>query len=61
MPFEPLLVPFRDARVIHHAGGLLVVDKPVGIPVHGGDETLGGDLVTRLSEWLRAHGSVEGP
>jgi 23S rRNA (cytosine1962-C5)-methyltransferase len=57
MAFEHLLVPFRDARVIHHAGGLLVVDKPAGIPVHGGDETLGGDLVTRLSEWLRARGS----
>jgi 23S rRNA (cytosine1962-C5)-methyltransferase len=57
MAFEHLLVPFRDARVIHHADGLLVVDKPSGIPVHGGDETLGGDLVTRLSAWLRAKGS----
>jgi 23S rRNA (cytosine1962-C5)-methyltransferase len=56
MAFERLLVPFRDRRVIHHADGLLVVDKPVGIPVHGGDETLGGDLVTRLAEWLRARG-----
>jgi 23S rRNA (cytosine1962-C5)-methyltransferase len=54
--FDRLLVPFRDARVIHHAGGLLVVDKPAGIPVHGGNEELGGDLVTRLSEWLRARG-----
>jgi 23S rRNA (cytosine1962-C5)-methyltransferase len=57
MSFERLLVPFRDARVIHHSGGLLVVDKPAGIPVHGGDETLGGDLVTRLSAWLRARGN----
>jgi 23S rRNA (cytosine1962-C5)-methyltransferase len=56
MAFERLLVPFRDARVIHHGGGLLVVDKPAGLPVHGGDETLGGDLVTRLSEWLRTRG-----
>jgi 23S rRNA (cytosine1962-C5)-methyltransferase len=56
MPFERLLVPFRAARVIHHAGGLLVVDKPSGIPVHGGNEELGGDLVTRLSGWLRARG-----
>jgi 23S rRNA (cytosine1962-C5)-methyltransferase len=56
MAFERLLVPFRDARVIHRAQGLLVVDKPAGIPVHGGDEKLGGDLVTRLSEWLRARG-----
>ncbi len=56
MAFERLLVPFRDRRVIHCADGLLVVDKPAGIPVHGGDETLGGDLVTRLAEWLRARG-----
>jgi 23S rRNA (cytosine1962-C5)-methyltransferase len=34
----------------------LVVDKPAGIPVHGGDETFGGDLVARLGRWLRAHG-----
>jgi 23S rRNA (cytosine1962-C5)-methyltransferase len=57
MAFDRLLVPFRDARVLHHAEGLLVVDKPAGIPVHGGDETLGGDLVTRLSEWLRGKGT----
>jgi 23S rRNA (cytosine1962-C5)-methyltransferase len=56
MSFDRFLQPFRDARVIHHAGGLLVVDKPAGIPVHGGNEELGGDLVTRLSEWLRARG-----
>ena len=56
MSFSGLFVPFRDARVIRHGGGLLVVDKPSGIPVHGGDETLGGDLVTRLSEWLRERG-----
>jgi 23S rRNA (cytosine1962-C5)-methyltransferase len=56
MAFEPLVVPFRDARVLRHDGGLLVLDKPSGIPVHGGDETLDGDLVSRLSEWLRARG-----
>jgi 23S rRNA (cytosine1962-C5)-methyltransferase len=56
MAFEPLVVPFRDARVLRHGGGLLVVDKPSGIPVHGGEESLGADLVTRLSEWLRARG-----
>ncbi|HEX6766058.1 MAG TPA: RNA pseudouridine synthase, partial [Polyangiaceae bacterium] len=56
MSFERWLVPFRDARVMRHENGLLVVDKPAGIPVHGGDEALGGDLVTRLSAWLRARG-----
>src|SRR5688500_3141865 len=57
MAFDRLLVPFRDARVLHHEGGLLVVDKPAGIPVHGGDEPLGGDLVTRLADGQRGQGS----
>jgi 23S rRNA (cytosine1962-C5)-methyltransferase len=56
MPWDRLIIPFRDARVLHHEKGLLVVDKPSGIPVHGGDETLGGDLVNRLAAWLRARG-----
>jgi 23S rRNA (cytosine1962-C5)-methyltransferase len=56
MAFERLTVPFADARVLHHAGGLLVVDKPHGIPVHGGDESLKGDLVNRLGDWLAARG-----
>ena len=59
MSFEPLLKPLRDARVLRHAGGLLVVDKPSGIPVHGGNEELAGDIVSRLREWLRARGSED--
>lgn len=53
MAFEPLLRSIRDERILRHARGLLVVDKPSGIPVHGGDEALAGDLVTRLAAWLR--------
>jgi len=56
LPFEPLLKPIRDGRILHHERGLLVVDKPSGIVVHGGDEALGGDLVARLSAWLEARG-----
>ena len=54
--FERLTVPFRDARVLFDGDGLLVVDKPAGVPVHGGDETLAADLVSRLGAWLEARG-----
>jgi 23S rRNA (cytosine1962-C5)-methyltransferase len=54
--FEPLLKPLREARILKHAEGLLVVDKPSGIPVHGGNEELGGDFVARLRAWLVARG-----
>src|SRR5690349_15395069 len=56
MAFERLTVPFSDARVLHHEAGLLVVDKPARIPVHGGDESLKADLVNRLGDWLAARG-----
>jgi 23S rRNA (cytosine1962-C5)-methyltransferase len=56
MAFEPITAPFSPLRVLRHAGGLIVVDKPYGIPVHGGDETLRGDLVNRLGDWLEARG-----
>jgi 23S rRNA (cytosine1962-C5)-methyltransferase len=54
--FERLLLPLRDGRILEHGSGLLVVDKPAGIPVHGGDEELKGDLVSRLARWLEAQG-----
>ena len=56
MAFERLTRPFRDARILSDAGGLLVIDKPPGVPVHGGDESLGADLVSRLGAWLTARG-----
>jgi 23S rRNA (cytosine1962-C5)-methyltransferase len=56
LAFEPFTRPFRDARVLADANGLLVVDKPAGIPVHGGDEALEVDLVSRLAAWLEARG-----
>jgi 23S rRNA (cytosine1962-C5)-methyltransferase len=56
MAFEPIIAPVSPRRVLQHAEGLLVVDKPHGIPVHGGDEGLRGDLVTRLGDFLEARG-----
>jgi 23S rRNA (cytosine1962-C5)-methyltransferase len=59
LAFEPLLEPLRATRVLHSAQGLLVIDKPAGIPVHGGDETLGGDLVTRLARFRTLRGESD--
>jgi 23S rRNA (cytosine1962-C5)-methyltransferase len=56
MAFERITTPFNSLRVLRHADGLIVIDKPHGIPVHGGDETLRGDIVTRLGDWLEARG-----
>ncbi len=56
-PF-PSPPPFADERVIHCTERLLVVDKPSGLPVHGG-AVVGADLVGRLAAWLRARGEAE--
>jgi 23S rRNA (cytosine1962-C5)-methyltransferase len=53
----------RDERASSQAprgeNGFLVVDKPQGITVHGGDEARGDDVVGRLATWLRAQGRDE--
>jgi 23S rRNA (cytosine1962-C5)-methyltransferase len=36
--------------------GFLIVDKPHGIPVHGGDEARADDVVERLATWLSSQG-----
>jgi 23S rRNA (cytosine1962-C5)-methyltransferase len=54
---ETLLVGWRTARLLADEPELLVVDKPPGIPIHGGDSELGEDVVTRLSQLLKARGS----
>ena len=56
MAFERVVAPLRAGRILERAGGLLVVDKPAGIPVHGGNEALGGDLVSRLARLREAEG-----
>ncbi|MBI3202977.1 MAG: class I SAM-dependent methyltransferase [Myxococcales bacterium] len=48
-----------DDRVVACDGDVLVVDKPRGIVVHGGDEARADDLVTRLRGWLRARGEPD--
>ena len=53
---DSLFVPFRAERVIARRDGVFVVDKPPGMVVHGGDERLPGDVVSRLSAVLRADG-----
>jgi 23S rRNA (cytosine1962-C5)-methyltransferase len=57
--FERLFAAFRDERVIYDGDDLLVVDKPSGIVVHGGDERRADDLVTRLALWLKARGESD--
>ena len=51
-----LLLPFRAERIVARGAGVLVVDKPPGLVVHGGDERLPGDLITRLTSLLRSEG-----
>src|SRR5690606_26224805 len=51
-----LLVPWRVERILHDDADFLVVDKPSGVVVHGGDEELADDLVHRLEAWLRSQG-----
>lgn len=53
---DSLFVPFRAERVIARRDGILVIDKPPGLVVHGGDERLAGDLISRLRALLRAGG-----
>lgn len=52
----PRLPVWRVERILYDKDGLLVVDKPAGLPVHGGDEELEDDCVSRLGAWLRAQG-----
>lgn len=50
------LVPWPDRRVIAFDDVWIAVDKPLGIPVHGGDERERSDVVSRLADWLEARG-----
>jgi 23S rRNA (cytosine1962-C5)-methyltransferase len=55
--FALLDQPWLEQRVLVDEPELLVVDKPPGIVVHGGDERLPGDVVTRLAERSRRLGA----
>ncbi len=52
----PLLPLWRVERILSDEAGLLVVDKPPHVPVHGGDETLGHSVVDRLGAYLESRG-----
>lgn len=52
-------IPWLDERVVVRDADVLVVDKPRGMVVHGGDESLSDDLVSRLRLWLRAAGEPD--
>lgn len=54
----PWLEPWCAARVLHVDSRVLVVDKPSGLPVHGGNVELAEDVVTRLGAWLQARGEL---
>ncbi len=56
MAFERIRAPWPPARVLESDDDFLVVDKPPGIVVHGGDETLADDVVSRLKAELRSQG-----
>jgi 23S rRNA (cytosine1962-C5)-methyltransferase len=48
--------PWLGERVLADDADLIVVDKPSGIVVHGGDELLRGDVVTRVAALLASRG-----
>lgn len=52
----PWLRPWTDARVLHDSDDVLVVDKPPGVVVHGGDAARPGDVVARLRARLEDQG-----
>ncbi len=58
MAFEPIRVAWPSERLIHVDDHVLVVDKPRGLPVHGGSPDF-DDVVTRLARWLAEHGESE--
>lgn len=55
MAFEPIAVVWPEERILHLDERLLVIDKPRGLPVHGGTPEF-DDVVTRLARWLRQRG-----
>lgn len=52
----PLLPPWRVERILYDADGVLVVDKPVGISVTGGDDANPHSVLRRLTTWLNDQG-----
>ena len=55
MAFEPVSVIWPTDRLVCLDADFLVIDKPWGLPVHGGHPGL-DDVVTRLQRWLESRG-----
>lgn len=47
---------WRAERILYDADGLLVVDKPIHVPVYGGPEDLAHGLNERLGDYLQSLG-----
>jgi 23S rRNA (cytosine1962-C5)-methyltransferase len=58
MAFEAVRVAWPRERLIHADAKILVVDKPRGLPVHGGHPEV-FDVVTRLRRFLRESGASD--
>jgi 23S rRNA G2069 N7-methylase RlmK/C1962 C5-methylase RlmI len=52
VPRKLLTAPWCAERILWDQSGILVVDKPAGIPVHGGREELRESVVDRLADYL---------
>jgi 23S rRNA G2069 N7-methylase RlmK/C1962 C5-methylase RlmI len=59
-PERPVWPSWCAERILYDEGGLLVVDKPPGIPVYGGRDGLGESVVDRLTEYLGERGKYIG-
>ena len=58
MDLERAFPAFDEARVIHRGDGLLVVDKPAGVPSQSSDPEVPDDLPARLkglADYLGTH------
>lgn len=50
------IASWHAERILYDQAGLLVVDKPAGMPTYGGDESLRHGLTLRLGDWLERQG-----
>lgn len=56
-PSAALSLPFwRVERILSDCDGLLIIDKPTGMPTYGGDESLDHGVVARLERHLAQQG-----
>jgi 23S rRNA (cytosine1962-C5)-methyltransferase len=58
MAFEAVKIAWPAQRLVHRDARVVVVDKPRGLPVHGGNPEI-FDVVTRVSRFLSEAGDSE--